>query len=135
MQRIKHFLATTGANYQLQPTDPKFAPPMINRWNDSPSILAPMRAAKLKVPAQEQFSRRPRSYGPEVERRAESGIRPGGEPQATDPHLMWVDLSSWSFPYVRLCMQLRAQAQVCLGRKRKAALGSKTVLALVAWSD
>lgn len=32
-----------------------------------------------------------------MERRAESGIRPGGEPQATDPHLMWVDLSGWRF--------------------------------------
>lgn len=32
-----------------------------------------------------------------MERRAESGIRPGGELQATDPHLMWVDLSGWRF--------------------------------------
>lgn len=84
-------------------------------------ILAPMRAAKLKVPAQEQFSRRPRSFGPDVERRAESGIRPGGEPQATDPHLLWVDLSGWGFPYVRLCVYTTQGSGTSLSRGGKKA--------------
>jgi hypothetical protein len=60
-------------------------------------ILAPMRAAILSTSPGTIQPAPPRSYRPDVERRAGSGIRPGGEPQATDPHLRWVDLSSWKF--------------------------------------
>lgn len=66
-------------------------------------------------------------------RRAESGIRPGGEPQATDPHLLWVDLSVGVFRMsVYVSMQLRAQARVCREGERKPALKQSLVLALVA---
>lgn len=56
-----------------------------------------------------------------MERRAESGIRPGGEPQATDPHLMWVDLSGWGFPYVRLCVYATQGSGTSLSRAGKKA--------------
>lgn len=58
--------------------DAKSAPPMVNWWNDG--RLRANVGCKTRGPAQEQFNRRaPRSCGPDVERRAECGIRPGGE--------------------------------------------------------
>lgn len=93
-----------------------------------------MRAAKLKVPAQEQFSRRPPDL---LDRMWQGALKvafgPAGNPKPQIRILCGLTCQVGDFRMsVYVSMQLRAQAQVCLERERKPALKQSLVLALVA---
>lgn len=61
-----------------------------------------------------------------MERRAESGIRPGGEPQATDPHLMWVDLSGSRFSVCPSMGAAQGSGTSLSGPEEKGGIGAKS---------